>query len=352
MSDYLHQCPSPTVDTVTPDVVAHEFNHLAIDVDHPDLNDPMDDQALDSPVSNCETVVSTDQPGTTLLPFISSGLMELGEGDEVHRYIKERFISELGALGAQVTVVAIHQNCHSSFTAKARAQAFQAYSEAVQKKGDSDTANVRYAWYATSKEDVSKILSYGFSYSGKPENDGLYGCGAYFAPDNHPLESIMSAPIDRDGLQHLLLCRVILGKSELVTHGSEQSHPSSEQYDSGIDDLSSPRKYIIWSTHMNTHVLPEYVVSFRAPYCLSVGLVRTPEKSQNPTSPWIPFPILILELSKIFHPSDVGLISKYYEDRKGEKISRHVLVQKVRQIVGDRLLIKIIKSFRTKQFEA
>lgn len=65
-----------------------------------------------------------------------------------------------------------------------------------------------------------------------------------------------------------MLCRVILGKSELVSPGSEQSHPSSEQYDSGVDDLSSPTRYIVWSTHMNTHVLPEYIISLRAPCCL------------------------------------------------------------------------------------
>lgn len=51
--------------------------------------------------------------------------------------------------------------------------------------------------------------------------------------------------------------------------GSEQCHPSSEEFDSGVDNLSAPRKYIVWSTHMNTHILPEFVVSFRAPPCLA-----------------------------------------------------------------------------------
>lgn len=68
-----------------------------------------------------------------------------------------------------------------------------------------------------------------------------------------------------DGVRHLVLCRVVLGKAELVRPGSEQYHPSSDEFDSGVDDLSKPRKYIVWSTHMSTCVLPEYVVSFRAP---------------------------------------------------------------------------------------
>ncbi|CAI9786832.1 unnamed protein product [Fraxinus pennsylvanica] len=70
---------------------------------------------------------------------------------------------------------------------------------------------------------------------------------------------------DDDGLRHMLLCRVILGRMEVVRPGSEQYNPSSEEFDSGIDNLVSPRKYIGWSTRMNTHILPEFVVSFRIP---------------------------------------------------------------------------------------
>ncbi|KAF8037119.1 hypothetical protein BT93_B0132 [Corymbia citriodora subsp. variegata] len=344
MGDYAHR--SPTVPAASPDAVAPELNHPAI---RPDPNNTMDDRDQDSSVSDCESVVSAGHSGTAAqLPFAGAGLVELAEGDKAHRFIKEMFVSRLGALGPQVTVAAIHRSCSSSVAVKSRAQAFQVYSQAVQKKGGGDTANVRYAWYAASKEEVSNIFSYGFGHSGKPENTGLYGRGVYFAPDNLPLESIKVAPIDEDGLQHLLLCRVILGKSELVNFGSEQSHPSSEQYDSGMDNLSSPRRYIIWSTHMNTHILPKYVVSFRAP-CCSRGSLSTLEKSRKPTSPWMPFQVLILELSKVLPPSDVNLISKYYKDHKGGKIPRHVLVRKVRQIAGDELLTRIIKSFRTKQ---
>ena len=78
-----------------------------------------------------------------------------------------------------------------------------------------------------------------------------------------------SLSADEDGMRHLLLCRVILGKPEGVLPGNaEQYHPSSPEFDSGMDRLFAPRKYIVWSTHMNTHILPEYVISFRAPTCL------------------------------------------------------------------------------------
>lgn len=74
----------------------------------------------------------------------------------------------------------------------------------------------------------------------------------------------LSTP-DENGLRHLLLCRVILGSMELVPPGSRQCHPSSKEFDSGVDNLLLPTKYIIWCTHMNTHILPEFVVSIRAP---------------------------------------------------------------------------------------
>lgn len=74
--------------------------------------------------------------------------------------------------------------------------------------------------------------------------------------------SIRSSIIDEDRLRHVLLCRVLLGRTELVRPGSGQSYPSSEEFDSGVDNLLSPKKYIVWSTHMNTHILPEFVISF------------------------------------------------------------------------------------------
>lgn len=61
----------------------------------------------------------------------------------------------------------------------------------------------------------------------------------------------------------MILCRVIMGKTELLYPGSKQFHPSSEEFDSGVDDLQNPRRYIIWNMNSNSHVYPEYVLSFK-----------------------------------------------------------------------------------------
>ena len=84
--------------------------------------------------------------------------------------------------------------------------------------------------------------------------------------------SVKSSVVDEDGLRHLLLCRVILGKTEVVPRGSYQCRSSSQEFDSGVDDLSNPKEYVIWCNQINTHVLPEYVLSFRLPSPLK-GLV-------------------------------------------------------------------------------
>ncbi|XP_028769898.1 probable inactive poly [ADP-ribose] polymerase SRO5 isoform X2 [Neltuma alba] len=297
----------------------------------------------DSTVSDCESGVS----GGTCVQrsLFDGGFVRLVEGDRVHDLIQRRFILSLGLPGAQTQVVAIHRNACSSVMSQARVQSFRLYLQAMQKRR-SGNANLKYAWYGTSgKQEVGEIISHGFGHCGKSQNNNkLYGCGLYLSPDDSPLDSVKSCAVDKDGLRHLLLCRVILGRTELVHPGSEQCHPSAEEYDSGVDNLSAPTKYVIWCSRMNTHVLPEYVISFRIPQ----GSVKTEEPARRPSSPWMPFPTLISVLSKFLPPADIALISKHHKDHRANKISRHDLIQKVRQVAGDKLLIGVIKSFREK----
>lgn len=159
--------------------------------------------------------------------------------------------------------------------------------------------------------------------------------------------SVKCAVGDENGVQHLLLCRVILGKMEVVASGSGQWHPSSQEFASasasGVDDLVSPSKYIVWSSNMNTHILPQYVISFRV---CSSGTIRHQfhfisfqfrylilifrhlinlicliwlsgmQRLRKPTSPWISFPALISALAKYLPPQTMKLISKHHKDHR------------------------------------
>ncbi|KAF3437032.1 hypothetical protein FNV43_RR19785 [Rhamnella rubrinervis] len=313
----------------------------------PDVGDSASETVPDqeSSISDCESVTSGDN--SEQFRFSNNGLVALVEGDKFHDLIKRRFISSLGSLGAQATVVAIHRNTFSSVLGQAWLQSFQIYSKAVERKCGGN-ANVKYAWYAPSSQDeISKIISHGFDHCGKSQNNGLHGCGAYLAPDDSPMECVKNLGVDKDGLRHLILCHVILGKAEIVNPGSQQCHPSCDEFDSGVDDFSAPKKYIVWCTHMNTRILPEYVISFRAPPCPE-GSARIQEPFRKPKSPWMPFPALICALSKSLPQSTIDVISKYHREHRENKISRHELIQRVRQLAGDELLVSVIKTFRAK----
>lgn len=68
---------------------------------------------------------------------------------------------------------------------------------------------------------------------------------------------------DEKGVRYIVFCHVILGNVEVVTPGCGLYHPSSVNFDNGVDDLHNPSQYIVWNMNMNSHIFPEYVVSFK-----------------------------------------------------------------------------------------
>uniref|UniRef100_A0A3P6B5F7 Poly [ADP-ribose] polymerase n=1 Tax=Brassica campestris TaxID=3711 RepID=A0A3P6B5F7_BRACM len=265
------------------------------------------------------------------------GLMELLEGDRAYDLIYRNCKS---ALGDQCELLSILRNGFAAVGSRAKLKAFQVFQEAVEMKHAGEEgggkARVKYGWCAVKKTELKSVLEYGFS---QPRNDGCYGRGLYLSPDNALLECLKdSAAESEDGMRFLLLCRVILGKSEVVPRGSTQSCPSSPEFESGVDDLASPSKYIVWSTHMNTHVLPEFLVCIKAPFNFNSNVKRL-------RSPWMAFPVLIKALSKFLPPTQILIIQKHYKDQQSRRISRSELIQRVRHITGDKLLVHIIKAF-------
>ncbi|CAD5335637.1 unnamed protein product [Arabidopsis thaliana] len=222
------------------------------------------------------------------------GLMELLEGDKAHDLIYRNCKS---GLGDQCQILSVLRNGFRNVGSRAKLKTFQVFQEAVQMKhGGDGGAKVKYGWCSVSKHELKTIFEYGFS---EPlRNDGSFGRGL-----------------------------VLLGKSEIVPQGSTRSCPSSPEFDSGVDDLVSTKKYIVWSTHMNTHVLPEFLVCIKAPF----NLTRSPKRLR---SPWMAFPVLIKALSKFLPPSQI----------LNRRITRSELIQRVRSITGDKLLVHIIKA--------
>ena len=75
----------------------------------------------------------------------------------------------------------------------------------------------------------------------------------------------MLANADENGEGHIMLWRVLMGRPEAIPAGSSKLHPSSDNYDSAIDNMQNPQWYVVWGKDMNMRILPEYVVSFKCP---------------------------------------------------------------------------------------
>uniref|UniRef100_A0A803PG16 Inactive poly [ADP-ribose] polymerase RCD1-like n=1 Tax=Cannabis sativa TaxID=3483 RepID=A0A803PG16_CANSA len=239
-----------------------------------------------------------------------------------------------------------------------------------------------------------------------------YGTGVHMTAASFPSMSASYCDIDEKNVQHIVLCRVITGNVEVIHPGSKQFYPSSNEYDTGVDDLQNPRHYIVWNMNINTHIYPEFVVSFKAPSFTQGYMVGTESKhdasvvtsssqplgrlqinrstvnmennkqqpmsdfgrplgsrgqlisdsgkfqghaaslgsstSRIPKSPWMPFPMLFTAISKEVLPKDMDLINKHYELFRAKKIDRDEFVKKLRLIVGDNLLRSTITKLQCK----
>ncbi|KAK9274904.1 hypothetical protein L1049_022158 [Liquidambar formosana] len=283
----------------------------------------------------------------------------------------------------------------SSSPLQARMELFEKQIEIIEKhRGD---ANVRHAWFASSKEDISSIMMYGLGHCGQSKIKSTFGSGVHLTAANCPRTSANYSDVDENGVRYMIFCRVIMGNMELVRAGSKQFLPSSEDFDSGVDDLENPRYYIVWNTNMNTHIYPEFVVSFKvssdregfvvgneskceisgvttcrgplgqsqldsSPVALgsdcqpitdfegSQGKAATlgSSTSRTPKSPWMPFPMLFKAISKKISSQDMEQVLSGYELFRSKKITRDDFVKRLRLIVGDTLLRSTITKLQCK----
>ncbi|GER53169.1 WWE protein-protein interaction domain protein family [Striga asiatica] len=303
-------------------------------------NNPHDSNSdidQDSCPSDCESSISGPENEQPQLHGPQNDFVTIHKGEMIYETIAKKLVTSLSSRGLDPRVESIYRNRFSSINGRARVESFGVYSRAVQTKCGGN-ANLTYAWFGASKNEIDMIIDYGF---GLPRSGLTHGRGVYLYSINHPIESVQSALPDENGLRHILLCRVILGKTELISPGSQQNNPSSEEFDSGVDNIETPQKYIVWTSRMNTHILPEFLVSFRA--------LPSNSRGSRPNSNRMPFPTLINVLTKYLPCDAVELIRIHHSDFRKQKITRSELVRRVRHIAGDKLLIKIMKSCKRKK---
>lgn len=310
----------------------------------------VDFQESSSSISDCEsgTTCSGGDYSATMRNnnrrrvFGDDVAVKIEDSERSSELIRRRF---LAGVGDSADIVAVHRrNWSENALGQARVQAFQVHANALRRKHGGGPPTMKFCWYGGDKHTIRDILSRGFGFRDlKSNNNGAI----ILSSDNSPLKSVDDSSEDEDGLKHVLLCRVLLGRSELVDLGSGQCNPSTDEVDSGLDSYDNPTKYIIWSTHMNTHILPEFVVTFKVKSSQSTSKdVSGSNAVKMPTSPWISFPALISVLARVLPRDAVALINKFHKDYKERRISRAEMIQKVRQIAGDKLLIAVVKAHK------
>ncbi|KAI3812578.1 hypothetical protein L1987_17289 [Smallanthus sonchifolius] len=247
---------------------------------------------------------------------------------------------------------------------ESKLELFEKQVEIIQKlRGN---ANVNYAWFASSNDAPSYTVVYGLGHDGPKL--GRYGYGVHLTAVESAHNSATTCDVDEKGVRCMVLCRVILGNMELVLPGSKQFYPSDDCFDSGVDNLDIPNHYIVWNMNMNTHIYPEYAVSFKIspsaegnliidgsrvdlssrvttqdpqgplqidsspsnPGNISVEKVPSVgSTSRAPKSPWMPFSKLFEAISDKVSPDDMKLVHILYESLKGKKTSREEFIGKL-----------------------
>ncbi|KAI3469185.1 hypothetical protein Pfo_025848 [Paulownia fortunei] len=257
--------------------------------------------------------------------------------------VKEMFFKAISPAAAEI--VEIH-HC-TSIAMETRFELFEKQVEITKRyRGD---ANVLYGWLPCSRETVSTILKYGVGHYEPLKIKPVHGMGIHLIPANGTQISINNIDVDENGSRHMVFCRVIMGNMEVVPCGSNQLHPSTEDFDSGVDHLQNPKHYVVWNMNMNSHIYPECVVSFKLTSDVEVFFDRVGNSVlwfMIPESPWMPFPMLFGAISNEVPFQNMNLVKTNYQLFKNKKISRDVFVMKLRLIVGDAILKPAITSLQ------
>ncbi|XP_068669693.1 inactive poly [ADP-ribose] polymerase RCD1-like [Aristolochia californica] len=327
---------------------------------------------------------------------LDCGLTKLFISREDYQVVQKIFMSGLGRFINTDSVVGIYRAPLENILVLNRKKLFHEQGEFI--KSRRGNANVRYGWIAASSEDVKRIMLYGIGHSRRLNFKPMYGIGVHLASAYCSHISARHSDVDENGIHHLVLCRVILGNMEVVLPESEQFQPTSENFDSGVDDLMKPKHFTMWSMNMNSHIFPEYVVSFRMPQGIrellednsctsgessithadsrcwqvdspsdSVGsckqsppMAKQPiEKGRSPSgllrfrqkmpkSPWMPFPMLFDAISNKIPHEHMEMVDCYYNQYLRKKLTRIDFIKKLRTIIGDKLLKSTIMSIQHK----
>lgn len=327
-------------------------------------------------------------PSFHLNEYFSGTIQATGKpnnGPLVDSAVQNLLLKGLGQPFSEKDIIGIYRTPLLDQRWQVRCGLFQ--KEVEETRSRRGNANVRYAWLPCSRYTMEQMTMRGALETAKPQKGSKFGVGTCLAPANCSNSCARYTDFQEDGIIRMMLCRVIMGNVEVVLPGSKQFQPSNESFDNGVDDLQNPQNYIIWDANVHKHIYAEYAVIVKVPPVTNECLVSkdsVPNISEiistgspdnltkedrfqtlapsgveqeapklghaprAPSSPWMPFSMLFAAISTKVPRSDMDLVIRYYEEFKRKRMSRSDLVIRMRQIVGDKILVSTIMRLHQK----
>ncbi|URE29457.1 Poly(ADP-ribose) polymerase catalytic domain [Musa troglodytarum] len=196
-------------------------------------------------------------------PAPVANTLNLQRDTEGFAFMEKLFLSGMPSFVKPENVVCICTFVPKDTNAQVQYQAFESQLRSMREKRGN--ANAKNLWFGSTTQEILRILTYGFGSGVAPTVGAAFGSGIYLTPKHRPFSSVNLCSVDRNGAQCTLLCKVILGNMEQIRPGSLQNSPSSDKYDSGVDDHAAPRCFVVWASHANTRIHPRFGVIFRLP---------------------------------------------------------------------------------------
>lgn len=308
-----------------------------------------------------QVVIETSPPvlqNPCVVDILRKKIVPVERGSESFLFVQNLFLSGMGSFAMPNNILHIHRYSPKDISAQCRLEAFERQMRLTREKfGD---ANARYGWLGSRKQDIVGVLINGFVSTGKTTHNADMGAGIYLSPENRAFTSVGLCDVDEKGVQYMLLCRAILGNMGAIKAGSQEEFLSI--YDSGVDNCSNPNYYMMWPSHLRTHICLEYLISFRLAPKVQEYLLRlkglwlcpppkevivdlstlqpvTCKSGEGPTSPWISFRVLFETIQDSIPSVARELLFYHYEELKENKITREEMVKKMTIIVGEKLLV-------------
>jgi len=197
------------------------------------------------------------------------GRIEVKRGTMEYDTVSRYFMTKLYAQAPNVMLFKIEriQNLPlwQSYSVKKQTIATRDKNFPQHRENNKNWQDVERCWlfHGTTAEVVTKIERQGFNRAFAGRNAVAYGKGVYFARDaSYSSHKMYSAP-DKNGIQRMFLCRVVVGdwckgrNGQLIPDAKR--HNPFELFDTTVDYVSNPSVFVVYH---DAQAYPEYLISF------------------------------------------------------------------------------------------